>query len=71
MQFTKKSTSILTFYTYKRKTWKGKMIKNMFIRSKKSDIYLVNMEPGPPGWGLGMGLTIPPHKKLPVKKPEM
>ena len=29
------------------------------------------MEPGPPGWGLGVELTIPPHKKLPVRKPEI
>ena len=24
-----------------------------------------------PGWVLGVGLTTPPHKKLPVRKPEM
>ena len=29
------------------------------------------MRPGPPGWGLGVGLATPPHKKLPVRKPEM
>ena len=29
------------------------------------------MGPGPPGWDLGEGLTAPPHKKLPVRKPEM
>jgi hypothetical protein len=29
------------------------------------------MGPGPPGWDLGEGLTAPPHKKLPVRKPEI
>ena len=29
------------------------------------------MVPVPPGWGLGMGLTTQPFKKLPVRKPEM
>ena len=26
--------------------------------------------PGPPGWGLGMRLTTPPHKKNFVMKPQ-
>ena len=29
------------------------------------------MGPGPPSWGLGMGLTTPHCKKLPVRKPEI
>ena len=29
------------------------------------------MGPRPSGWGLGVRLTTPPHKKLPVRKPEM
>ena len=29
------------------------------------------MGPGPPGWGLGEGFTIPRLKKLPVRKTEM
>ena len=29
------------------------------------------MGPGPPGWRLGVDLTTPPRKKLPVRKPEM
>ena len=27
-------------YQYKRKTWKGKMIKNILIKRKESDAYL-------------------------------
>ena len=30
----------LPFFLYKRKTWKGKMIKNMLKRRKESDTYL-------------------------------
>jgi hypothetical protein len=29
------------------------------------------MGPGPTGWGLGVGLTIPSRKNLPVRKSEM
>ena len=29
------------------------------------------MGPGPPGWGLGVGLTTPSKKKKTVRKPEM
>ena len=29
------------------------------------------MGPGPTGWGMGVGLTTPSRKKLPVRKPEM
>jgi hypothetical protein len=27
--------------------------------------------PGLPGWGLGMRLTTPPHKKVLVRKPQL
>ena len=32
---------------------------------------VINIGPGPPGSGLGVRLTTPPRKKLPVRKPEM
>jgi len=33
-------TSNTVLYSYKRKTWKCKMIKNMLTRKKESDTYL-------------------------------
>jgi hypothetical protein len=39
----------------------------MLERSK--GIVQTKRDPGPPGWGLGMGLTTPSHKKNVVQKP--
>ena len=34
-----------------------------YVRQVKGDDSGKKEYPGPPSWGLGVGLTIPPHKK--------